>query len=147
MIRSPPSGYFYGNEADQYTFYRLPKALFSNERYKYLSDGAKYRLIPFSGSIIHSPRSAGARAIRIPHHLYSVSKQRALCPKHPCQRQAPETPFLWPRPKAVSRLTSCKKPCLLIATKGWSNLTNLFNREWEKPGVNPASPDPLGACA
>ena len=33
--------YHYGNEADQYTFFRLPKTLFSNERYKDLSDGAK----------------------------------------------------------------------------------------------------------
>jgi hypothetical protein len=33
--------YFYGNEADQYTFYRLPKILFTHERYKDLSDGAK----------------------------------------------------------------------------------------------------------
>jgi len=32
--------YHYGSEADQYTFYRLPKALFT-DRYKGLSDGAK----------------------------------------------------------------------------------------------------------
>jgi hypothetical protein len=38
---SQPYGYYYGNEADQYTFYRLPKALFTNNRYKNLSDGAK----------------------------------------------------------------------------------------------------------
>jgi len=36
-----PYGYYYGNEADQYTFYRLPKALFTNPRFKQLSDGAK----------------------------------------------------------------------------------------------------------
>jgi len=36
-----PYGYYHGNEADQYTFYRLPKALFVNPRYKNLSDGAK----------------------------------------------------------------------------------------------------------
>jgi len=36
-----PYGYYYGNEADQYTFYRLPKALFTNDRYKELSDGSK----------------------------------------------------------------------------------------------------------
>jgi len=36
-----PYGYYHGNEADQYTFYRLPKALFTNDRYKNLSDGAK----------------------------------------------------------------------------------------------------------
>jgi hypothetical protein len=41
MGRPSPYGYYYGNEADQYTFYRLPKALFTNERYKNLSDGAK----------------------------------------------------------------------------------------------------------
>lgn len=33
--------YYYGNEADQYTFYRLPKVLFTNSQYKNLSDGAK----------------------------------------------------------------------------------------------------------
>ena len=38
---SEPYGYYYGNEAEQYTFYRLPKALFSADRYKDLSDGAK----------------------------------------------------------------------------------------------------------
>ena len=36
-----PYSYYYGNETDQYTFYRLPKALFTNDRYKNLSDGAK----------------------------------------------------------------------------------------------------------
>ncbi|MDR1821192.1 MAG: replication initiator protein A [Oscillospiraceae bacterium] len=36
-----PYEYHYGNEADQYTFYRLPKALFTNPRFKSLSDGAK----------------------------------------------------------------------------------------------------------
>jgi hypothetical protein len=41
MGRPSPYGYYYGNEADQYTFYRLPKALFTNERYKAISDGAK----------------------------------------------------------------------------------------------------------
>ncbi|MDL2234261.1 replication initiator protein A, partial [Ruminococcaceae bacterium OttesenSCG-928-L11] len=33
--------YHYGSEAEQYTFYRLPKALFTGSRYKCLSDGAK----------------------------------------------------------------------------------------------------------
>ena len=33
--------YHYGSEADQYTFYRLPKALFTNDRYKKLSAEAK----------------------------------------------------------------------------------------------------------
>ena len=33
--------YYYGCEAEQYTFYRFPKALFTNDRYKSLSDGAK----------------------------------------------------------------------------------------------------------
>ena len=41
MSQIQPYGYYYGNEAEQYTFYRLPKALFSNDRYKDLSDGAK----------------------------------------------------------------------------------------------------------
>ena len=33
--------YYYGSEAEQYTFYRFPKSLFTNDRYKTLSDGAK----------------------------------------------------------------------------------------------------------
>jgi len=41
MNEQQPYGYYYGNEAEQYTFYRLPKALFTNDRYKDISDGAK----------------------------------------------------------------------------------------------------------
>ena len=41
MNQIQPYDYHYGNEAEQYTFYRLPKALFTNGRYKDLSDGAK----------------------------------------------------------------------------------------------------------
>lgn len=41
MAQPPPYDYYYGNEAEQYTFYRLPKALFTDTRYKTLSDGAK----------------------------------------------------------------------------------------------------------
>jgi len=42
MAQPPlPYDYYYGSEADQYTFYRLPKALFTDSRYKNLSDGAK----------------------------------------------------------------------------------------------------------
>ena len=41
MSQTQPYGYHYGNEAEQYTFYRLPKALFTNDRYKELTDGAK----------------------------------------------------------------------------------------------------------
>lgn len=33
--------YFYGNEADQYSFYRIPKLLFTNEYFKELSSDAK----------------------------------------------------------------------------------------------------------
>lgn len=33
--------YHYSSEAEQYTFYRLPKILFTNDRYKSLSDGGK----------------------------------------------------------------------------------------------------------
>ena len=35
------NAYFYGNEADQYSFYRLPKALFTDVRYRHISDSAK----------------------------------------------------------------------------------------------------------
>lgn len=36
-----PHDYYYGCEAEQYTFYRFPKALFTNNRYKAMSDSAK----------------------------------------------------------------------------------------------------------
>lgn len=39
--QSTPHDYYYGSEAEQYTFYRFPKALFQNERYKGMSDSAK----------------------------------------------------------------------------------------------------------
>jgi len=32
MNQPQPYGYYYGNEADQYTFYRLPKALVTNSQ-------------------------------------------------------------------------------------------------------------------
>lgn len=41
MTQSSLFEYHYGHEADQYTFYRLPKALFTCERYKNLSAEAK----------------------------------------------------------------------------------------------------------
>jgi hypothetical protein len=41
MAKPAPYGYYYGSEAEQYSFYRLPKALFTNDRFKRLSDGAK----------------------------------------------------------------------------------------------------------
>lgn len=41
MTKPAPYDYYYSNEADQYTFYRLPKALFTNPRYKGLSGNAK----------------------------------------------------------------------------------------------------------
>ena len=33
--------YFYGTQADQYSFYRIPKALFQDEYFKNLSSDAK----------------------------------------------------------------------------------------------------------
>ena len=41
MFQPASHDYYYSNEADQYTFYRLPKVLFTDSRYKNLSDGAK----------------------------------------------------------------------------------------------------------
>ena len=41
MIQPQEHDYYYGSEAEQYTFYRFPKALFSNDRYKAMSDSAK----------------------------------------------------------------------------------------------------------
>ena len=48
MTQSPIYDYHYGHEADQYTFYRLPKALFTDSRCKDTSNGAK----PLLGLII-----------------------------------------------------------------------------------------------
>ena len=39
--QTTPHDYYYGCEAEQYTFYRFPKALFQNDRYKGMSDSAK----------------------------------------------------------------------------------------------------------
>ena len=33
--------YFYGNDAEQFTFYRIPKVLFTDHRYKAVSVEAK----------------------------------------------------------------------------------------------------------
>ena len=33
--------YYYGKEAEQFTFYRLPKALITDNRFKYISNNAK----------------------------------------------------------------------------------------------------------
>lgn len=33
--------YFYGNDAEQFTFYRIPKVLFTDQRYKSVSVEAK----------------------------------------------------------------------------------------------------------
>ena len=33
--------YFYGAQAEQFAFYRVPKVLFTNDRFKYLSAEAK----------------------------------------------------------------------------------------------------------
>lgn len=41
MTQPPITDYHYGHEADQYSFYRLPKALFEDEFYKDLSNDAK----------------------------------------------------------------------------------------------------------
>ncbi len=41
MREHDASDYYYGSEAEQYSFYRLPKVLFTDPRYKTLSDGAK----------------------------------------------------------------------------------------------------------
>ena len=39
--KAQPYDYHYAHEAEQYTFYRLPKALITDPRYKKVSDGAK----------------------------------------------------------------------------------------------------------
>lgn len=47
--------YFYGTEADQFSFYRIPKALFTNDCFKDLSCDAKilYGLMLDRMSFIH----------------------------------------------------------------------------------------------
>lgn len=42
MGKAIPYDYYHSHEADQYTFYRMPKALFTNQRYKGLSGNAKF---------------------------------------------------------------------------------------------------------
>ena len=41
MNKPQHHNYYHGERAEQFTFYRLPKVLFTNERYKRLSDSAK----------------------------------------------------------------------------------------------------------
>ena len=41
--------YFYGTQADQYSFYRIPKALFQNDYFRNLSSDAKILYL----SLIH----------------------------------------------------------------------------------------------
>ena len=41
MEGRPEFKYFYGNEADRYTFYRIPKVLFTSEYFATLSTDAK----------------------------------------------------------------------------------------------------------
>lgn len=47
--------YFYGREADQYSFYRIPKLLFTEEYFKKISVEAKVLYGSYAGSyvIIH----------------------------------------------------------------------------------------------
>ena len=52
--------YFYGEQADQFTFYRIPKALFTEERFKSISAESriKSREIHDSGTVkITNPES------------------------------------------------------------------------------------------
>lgn len=45
--------YFYGDEAEQYTFYRIPKVLFTDPAYRRISSDAKilYGLMDFMASV------------------------------------------------------------------------------------------------
>lgn len=47
--------YFYGREADQYSFYRIPKLLFTEEYFKKITVEAKVLYWSYAGSyvIIH----------------------------------------------------------------------------------------------
>ncbi len=42
--------YFYGNEGEQFTFYRIPKILFKDKRFKSISTVAKVLLWSDAGS-------------------------------------------------------------------------------------------------
>lgn len=41
MQHSPPLPYYYGTESEQYTFYRIPKLLFTDARFSSISSDAK----------------------------------------------------------------------------------------------------------
>lgn len=44
--------YFYGREADQYSFYKIPKLLFTEEYFKKISVEAKGALWSYAGSYV-----------------------------------------------------------------------------------------------
>ena len=54
MEKKMTFNYFYGTEADQFSFYRIPKALFTDSYFKDLSSDAKICLLYTSPS----PRDA-----------------------------------------------------------------------------------------
>ena len=69
--------YYYGNEADQYSFYRIPKILLTDRRYKGVSLEAKvlYGLLLVSHDMAHAPH-AKASAQRDNQYLQSVDCAR-----------------------------------------------------------------------
>ena len=71
---SQTHNYHYGSEADQYTFYRLPKALFTNERYKDISDGAKilYGLCKYIQHDTNPVRNGNLTDSGADYHIHSV---------------------------------------------------------------------------
>ena len=50
MEKKMTFNYFYGTEADQFSFYRIPKALFTDSYFKDLSSDAKILYGPDVGS-------------------------------------------------------------------------------------------------
>lgn len=69
--------YFYGNEAEQFTFYRIPKVLVSSPQFKKVSDSAKllYGLMLDRMSLsVRSVRRTSRRKQRPNSQIYSLNK-------------------------------------------------------------------------
>ena len=59
--------YFYGRQAEQYQFYRIPKLLIMDERFYYISSDAKllYGLMLDRAALSQQKRSFNARSLSL----------------------------------------------------------------------------------
>lgn len=66
--------YFYGTEAEQYTFYRIPKVLFTDPGFRRITADAKilYGLMLDRMGLVHTQRLAGRTGARV--HLLHVGR-------------------------------------------------------------------------